>query len=234
MQITDLRNKLSNAADNQRADFMQRYFKTGKGEYGEGDIFIGVSVPEQRKIAKQFLDIPFKELHELLHSKIHEERLTALLNLVYRFEKANENGRKEIFNFLIKNRKQINNWDLVDLTAPKSIGEYLVDKEKSILYELVNSENIWDRRIAVMSTFPLIKRNKFNLTLEFAKILLNDDHDLIQKAVGWMLREIGKRDMTIVETFLNKYYKKMPRTMLRYAIEKFPEVKRKKYLAGKI
>jgi 3-methyladenine DNA glycosylase AlkD len=213
---------------------MQGYFKTGKGEYGEGDIFIGVSVPEQRKIAKQFLDISFKELKEMLYSKIHEERLTSLLILVYRFEKADENDKKGIFNFLIKNRKQINNWDLVDLTAPKSIGVYLADKDKAILYKLVRSKNVWERRIAVMSTFPLIKKNEFRVNLEFALILLNDSHDLIQKAVGWMLREIGNRDMISAESFLKKHYKEMPRTMLSYAIEKYPEAKRQKYLTGKI
>ncbi len=234
MQVANLRKKLNEAADPKRAKLMRGYFKTGKGEYGEGDIFIGISVPEQRKIAKQFLDISFKELRELLHSKVHEERLTSLLILVYRFEKADEKGKKVIFNFLIKSRKQINNWDLVDLTAPKSIGVYLADKDKAILYKLVRSKNIWERRIAIMSTFPLIKKKEFQINLEFAAILLNDNHDLIQKAVGWMLREIGNRDMVVAESFLKRHYKNMPRTMLRYSIEKYPEAKRQKYLTGKI
>ena len=234
MSLSELKKIIKSKANKQKAVVLQKYFKTGKGEYGEGDIFIGITVPEQRKIAKQFSDLPFEDIKQLLYSEIHEERLISLLILVNRFQKADEKEKKHIYNFVISHRKQINNWDLVDLTVPKTIGEYLLDKDKSILFKLASSKNVWDRRIAVMSTFPCIRNGEFQTTLKLSQILLNDEHDLIQKVVGWMLREIGKIDLKTEETFLNNYYKKMPRTMLRYAIEKFPEIKRKKYLNGKI
>ena len=234
MSLSELKKVLKSMTNKEKAIIMQRYFKTGKGEYGEGDVFIGLTVPEQRKIAKQLSDLSLDSLKELVYSEIHEERLIALLILVNRFHKADEKGRKDIFDFLIKNRKQINNWDLVDLTAPKTIGEYLLEKDKTVLFKLALSKNVWDRRIAMMSTFPSIRKCEFQTAFKLAEKLLQDDHDLIQKAVGWMLREIGKIDMKSEETFLKKYYRKMPRTMLRYSIEKFPEIKRKKYLNGKI
>ncbi len=234
MSLSELKKVLKSKTNRQKAVLLQRYFKTGKGEYGEGDIFIGITVPEQRKTAKQFSYLSFDSIKQLLYSEIHEERLLSLLILVNRFQKADKKEEKHIYDFLIKHRKQINNWDLVDLTAPKTIGEYLLDKDKSILFKLASSKNVWDRRIAVMSTFPFIKKGEFQTTLKLSEILLYDEHDLIQKAVGWMLREIGKVDLKAEEAFLKYYYKKMPRTMLRYAIEKFPEIKRKKYLNGKI
>ena len=234
MSLSDFKKVLKSSANKQKVVVMQRYFKTGKGEYGEGDIFIGITVPLQRKIAKQFSDLSLDNIKELVYSKIHEERLIAFLILVKRFQKADEKSKKEIYNFLIKNKKQINNWDLVDLTAPKTIGEYLLERDKTILFKLASSKNVWDRRISMMSTFPSIRNGEFQTTFKLAEILLNDEHDLIQKTVGWMLREIGKIDMNAEETFLKKYYRKMPRTMLRYAIEKFPEIKRKKYLNGQM
>jgi len=217
-----------------KAEILQRFFKTGPGEYGEGDIFLGIAVPEQRKIAKKYTDLRLIDFQGLLRSKIHEERMTALFILIDQFQKAKGIARKRIYNFYFKNRKGVNNWDLVDLSADKIMGEYLLDKPKDILYKLARSSGLWDRRIAILSTFAFIKKSKFEDTLEISKILLEDKEDLIQKAVGWMLREVGKRDLKTEERFLKKSYKSMPRTMLRYAIERFPEKKRKMYLNGKI
>jgi 3-methyladenine DNA glycosylase AlkD len=213
---------------------MQWFFKTGKGEYGEGDVFAGLKVPTQRKLAREFRDLSFNDLKLLLNSKVHEERLISLLILVDRYENGDEQEKKVIFSFFLKNRKGINNWDLVDLSAPKIIGKHLLNKNKSKLFKFAVSKNLWERRIAVLSTYEFIRNKDFKTTLKIAELLLEDEHDLIHKAVGWMLREIGKRDLQAEEKFLKIHYKKMPRTMLRYAIEKFPETKRKKYLQGKI
>jgi 3-methyladenine DNA glycosylase AlkD len=191
-------------------------------------------VPLQRIIAKEFRDLNLNELNFLLNSKVHEERLISLFILVYKFEKGNEKEKEKIFSFYLKNRKGVNNWDLVDLSAPKIVGNYLLDKDKSLLFELALSKSLWERRISILSTHEFIRNNKFDTTLKIAKMLLHDRQDLIHKAVGWMLREIGKRDLSTEEKFLKLYYKDMPRTMLRYAIEKFPEVSRKKYLQSKI
>ncbi|MBE0538657.1 MAG: DNA alkylation repair protein, partial [Ignavibacterium sp.] len=211
---------------------MQWFFKTGKGEYGEGDVFAGLNVPTQRKLARDFRDLSFSDLKILLNSTVHEERLISLLILVDRYEKGEMQEKKVIFSFYLKNRKGINNWDLVDLSAPKIIGKHLLNKNKSLLFKFAVSKNLWDRRIAVLSTYEFIRNNDFTTTLKIAQLLLEDEHDLIHKAVGWMLREIGKRDLETEENFLKLRYKKIPRTMLRYAIEKFPESKRKKYLQG--
>lgn len=216
-----------------RAEVSKRFFKTGKGEYGEGDIFLGVSVPDTRTIARKFGNIELHEAEKLIHSKIHEERLCGLLILVEKFQKADEKGKKEIYDFYMKNMAGVNNWDLVDLTADKIVGEYLFGKDKKILYELAKSENVWGRRIAIVSTFAFIKKGKHKDTFNISEILLRDKHDLIQKAVGWMLREVGKRiGNGVEEQFLKKYYKEMPRTMLRYAIERFSEKKRRAYIQG--
>ena len=213
---------------------MQWFFKTGKGDYGEGDVFAGLKVPTQRKLAREFKDLILTDLKVLLNSSVHEERLIALLILVDRYGKGNEKEKVEIFSFYMKNRKGINNWDLVDLSAPKIVGKHLLNKDRSLLYKFASSKNLWERRIAVLSTYEFIRNDDFETTLEIAEILLDDKHDLIHKAVGWMLREIGKRDLQTEEKFLMKHYKKMPRTMFRYAIEKFPESKRKKYLKEKV
>ena len=170
------------------------------------------------------------DLEKLLNSKIHEYRMSALLILIKQYEKGNESEKNKIFNFYLRNTKNINNWDLVDISAPKIVGDYLLNKPRDVLYKLASSNNLWERRIAIISTFAFIRNNEFDDTLKIAEILLNDKHDLIHKAVGWMLREIGKRDQKIEEEFLKKYYSKMPRVMLRYAIEKFEEKKRKFYL----
>ena len=225
MQIKKDLEKLTNK---EKAEIFQRFFKTKKGEYGEGDIFLGISVSEQRNVANKYLNLSLSELQELLNSKIHEHRLTALLILIQK-----ENN-KDLINFYLKNTKNINNWDLVDCSAHKVLGEYLIDKDKSILYKLAKSNNLWEKRIAIISTFYFIKNNQFEDTLKISEILLQDKHDLIHKAVGWMLREIGKRDLEKEENFLKKYYKEMPRTMLRYAIERFEEIKRQDYLKNKV
>lgn len=232
--LKKLRVKIKKKANKDKAEILQRFFKTGKGEYGEGDVFWGLSVPEQRKLAKEFKELLITDLKKLIKSKVHEERLICLLILVLKFQKGNNREKKEIYNFYLKNTKYINNWDLVDLSAPKIVGPYLEDKNKSILYNLAKSKNIWERRIAILSTFHFIYKGNPEETLKIAFILKDDEHDLIHKAVGWMLREIGKRcGQGIEEKFLKKYYKGMPRTMLRYAIEKFPEKKRKFYLNNK-
>ena len=234
MTYLKLKKMLREASDKDQADILKRFFKTGKDEYGEGDLFLGIKVPVIRKIIKENSDLTRNEIGTLIKSEFHEERLAALLLSVNNFLKAGPKEKKEIYQFYIKNRERINNWDLIDLSAPSIIGAYMFDKDKSVLFELAASESLWDKRIAVLSTFYFIKQKKYGTTLQLAEILLTDTADLIQKAVGWMLREIGKRDLKTEERFLNKYYKRMPRTMLRYAIEKFPQEKRQDYLKGRI
>ncbi len=229
--LNNLKQDLEKLANKDKSKLLQRFFKTGKGEYGYGDIFLGITVPNQRKIAKKYFNLNLNQIEELLKSKIHEHRLTALLILVDKFKKGEESIKKEIVNFYLKNINYINNWDLVDLSSHKIIGEYLIDKDKSILYKLARSDNLWEKRISIISTASFIRENKFEDTLKISKILLHDKHDLIHKAVGWMLREVGKRNQNIEEVFLKKYYKKMPRTMLRYSIEKFDKNKRRFYLS---
>lgn len=223
---------LQKLADKKKAVLLGHYFKTGKGEYGDGDVFIGVVVPAQRSVAKKYRDLPFSEIETLLNNKIHEYRLTALLILTYQFAKADEVGKKSIYDFYLAHTKYINNWDLVDLSSHEIVGGWLLThpKERTILFTLAKSKDIWEKRIAMISTFALLRNNEWSETLAIAEILLYDPHDLIHKAVGWGLREVGKRNQAAEETFLKKHYKQMPRTMLRYAIEKFPEPKRKFYL----
>ena len=224
-------NKLANPT---KATILSGFFKTGKGQYGEGDKFIGITVPLQREIAKKYYEsASFVDLQKMLENKIHEYRLTALIMLVYKYDKTkDEKLKKEIYNFYLKNLQYINNWDLVDVTTPNIVSDYLLNnpKEKKILYKLVKSKNLWERRVAILATFRFIKEKQFEDTLAISEILLNDTHDLIHKAVGWMLREMGKRDIKPLVKFLDKYAGTMPRTMLRYAIEKFGEEMRKYYL----
>jgi len=234
MILNEIRKEILKQKNPLQAINLQRFFKTGKGEYGEGDIFYGIKVPEQRIIAKQFSDLSLDDLKILITSKVHEERLIAVFILVEQFKKGDDKKQKIIYDFYLKNRKGINNWDLVDLSAPKIVGAYLIDKEKDLLYKFAHSKDLWKKRISIISTQAFIREHFFEDTLDISEILLNDKHDLIHKAVGWMLREIGNLDLEIEEEFLKKYYKTMPRTMLRYAIEKFPEKKRKSYLEGKI
>jgi 3-methyladenine DNA glycosylase AlkD len=234
MTIQKIKTKLKQIANKEKAKILQRFFKTGPGEYGEGDVFIGVKVPDLRKVAKDYRDISIQDVIVLLESDIHEERLLALLILVSKYVKGNETAKKEIYKLYLNKTTFINNWDLVDGSAHHIVGDYLMDKNKAPLYSLARSEDLWERRIAVLATFYFIKHGKYEETLKIAEILLTDREDLIHKAVGWMLREIGKRDMIFEEMFLKQHYKEMPRTMLRYAIEKFPEPKRQKYLKGEI
>lgn len=234
LSLTSLKKELKQKASLEKAKILQRFFKTGPGEYGEGDIFLGIKVPEQRKIAKKYRELLTKEVKKLLQSRIHEERLIALFILIHKFQLGDNEQKEKIFKLYLKNIKHINNWDLIDLSANKIIGEYLVQKPKKILYKLAKSKSLWERRIAIMSTFQFIKNNQFKETLKISNLLLKDEHDLIHKAVGWMLREVGKRSLATEESFLRKHYKRMPRTMLRYAIERFPEKKRQAYLKGKI
>lgn len=229
--LDGLRKELRACVDPKRAKILVGFFKTGKGEYGEGDVFLGVTVPETRKIAIKYRDLSLADIAKLIRSKLHEERLLALLILVYKFEQDGGQGRKKIFDFYLNNTKYINNWDLVDLTAPKIVGVYLMNKPRKILYKLARSDSVWERRIAILATYAFIKSGEFKDTLAISKILLNDSHDLIHKAVGWMLREVGKQSQTIEEQFLKKHHKTMPRTMLRYAIERFPKRLRSMYLA---
>ena len=228
-----IKRNLEEKSNPEKAKILQRFFKTGKGQYGEGDIFIGVTVPEIRKTANEYKNLKFAEIQKLLNSKIHEHRVAGLIILVKQFKKGSEQEKCKVFDFYIKNFKCVNNWDLVDLSSHHIIGIYLLDhpEKTSLLYKWATSKNLWERRIAIISTFEFIRKNKFEESLKLAEILLNDKHDLIHKAVGWMLREIGKRDQQAEEMFLEKYYKKMPRTMLRYAIEKFAPEKRKYYMA---
>ncbi len=234
MLVQNIQRKLQELGSREKAKVLQRFFKTGPGEYGEGDVFVGVKVPELRKLAKEYQEITVKEVKLLLRSAIHEERLLALFILVRKYSKGNETEKKRIYVLYLKNMQFINNWDLVDSSAHHIIGAFLVDKSKEPLYILAKSINLWERRISIISTFYFIKHDKYAETLKISEILLTDEQDLIHKAVGWMLREVGKRHMPTEKKFLRKHYKRMPRTMLRYAIEKFPEDKRQGYLKGKI
>jgi 3-methyladenine DNA glycosylase AlkD len=232
--VNEIKKRLRKLGNKERAEVSRRYFKTGPGEYGEGDIFLGIPVPELRKLAKTYQHLTLKDTTQLLQSPIHEERLLALLILIHIFSAGDETVKKEIFDLYLNNTQYINNWDLVDASAQYIVGVFVIDKNPEVLYRLAKSKNLWERRIAMMSTFHFIRQDEFSETLKIAEILIADREDLIHKAVGWMLREVGKRNVQIEEQFLKLYYKKMPRTMLRYAIEKFPQAGRRLYLTGKI
>jgi len=216
-----------------KALILKRFFKTGPGGYGEGDTFLGIIVPVQREIGKKYYNLKLSDLQKLIKSKIHEARLIALFILVHQYKKAALDDKKKYVDFYIKNKSYVNNWDLVDSSAHLILGDSLLDKPGKILFSLAKSESIWDRRIAVLSSLAFIRKGQFGTTLKLAQLLLNDKHDLMHKAIGWMLREIGNRNEEILEGFLDEYAATMPRTMLRYAIEKFPEKKRKYYLGAK-
>jgi 3-methyladenine DNA glycosylase AlkD len=225
-----IKSDLQTLADPRKAAVISRFFKTGKGQYGEGDLFLGITVPMLRAVAKTYSGLAAADIRNLLSSGTHEHRLVALLILVNKYKEAGAAEREEIAGFYLKYTKYINNWDLVDLSAPNVLGDYLLGRDRAILFRLAHSRVLWDRRIAIMSTFAFIRRHDFGPTLDISEILVHDRHDLIHKAVGWMLREVGKRDMEAEEQFLEKHAAHMPRTMLRYAIEKFEEGKRKYYL----
>ena len=227
--VISIKSELARLASTEKAAVLSRFFKTGKGQYGEGDRFLGVMVPQQRKIAGKYSNLSFVDIDRLLSSRTHEHRLVALFILVDKYRKADGAEKKKIVDFYLDRTACINNWDLVDLSAEKILGNYLLDRDKSILYRLA-AGGLWERRIAIMSTFAFIKKDRFDDTFALSELLLNDTHDLIHKAVGWMLREVGKKNRRAEEEFLQKHYKGMPRTMLRYAIEKFDEKTRKSYL----
>ncbi len=233
--LKKIRSDLHEFADPAKAVSLRRFFKTGKGEYGYGDKFLGIVVPAQRSLAKRYYqEVTFNELGPLLASKLHEERLLALLVLVLQYKKADFLQQEKIFAFYFANSSGINNWDLVDLSAPYIVGAHLLDKKKDFLHKLVVSENLWQRRIAIVSTLYFIRNGFLKETLRLARKLLRDEEDLIHKAAGWALREVGKHDFNVLNDFLARYYCRMPRTMLRYAIERFPQKMRLSYLRGKI
>lgn len=231
--LIELRRELRRLVNPKRAQGLGRFFKTGKGEYGEGDLFLGLTVPMSRTLAKAYSYLNIKELGQLLGSKYHEERLIALLILVEQYTRGNGAERERIFRFYLNSTKRINNWDLVDLSAEKIIGPQLWGMSTSLLTRLARSQNVWERRIAILTTFYFIKQGAYTETLRLARLLMRDQHDLIHKAVGWMLREVGKRSNKTLEQFLNRYAHRLPRTMLRYAIERLPEPKRLAYLTAR-
>jgi 3-methyladenine DNA glycosylase AlkD len=234
MKAEIISSELQKLGDPDIARHSKRFFKTGAGEYGDGDSFLGIRVPVLRKESIRFLGTPIDEVEKLLHSEFHEVRLCALLLLVKKFEMGDATEKKHIFDVYLANTRCINNWDLVDSSAYQIVGAYLEKREKDVLYGFADSVDLWQRRIAILATFYFIKRGDFSDALRISEKLLNDNEDLIHKAVGWMLREIGKRDLFVLEQYLKIHYRKMPRTMLRYAIEKFPEDLRQLYLKSKI
>ncbi|SHJ43503.1 3-methyladenine DNA glycosylase AlkD [Dethiosulfatibacter aminovorans DSM 17477] len=235
-KVAEIRKELEKYIDDEKAEFLPRFFKTGEGEYGEGDKFIGVTVPNQKKVVQKFYkEATLDDAVELLHSEIHEHRLTALLLLVKKFERSKDEDHKEkIYSLYIENTDCVNNWDLVDSSAHKIMGPYLEERDKGILYEFAEMDNLWKQRIAIITTYHFIKNREYDDALKISEMLLNHEHDLIHKAVGWMLREIGNRDYQVEYDFLERFYNEMPRTMLRYSIEKFNENIRKKFLKGEI
>ncbi len=226
--------ELKNLGDPSRAQHSQRFFKTGRGEYGEGDVFLGIKVPVLRALAKRFKQSTRQDALELLVSEYHEARLTALFLLVQVYSKSEQAEKQQIYEDYLAHVRYINNWDLVDSSAMQIVGHYLFDKDRSHLKTLAQSSDLWERRISIIASYHFIRQYEFKDTLEISEILLNDEQDLIHKAVGWMLREVGNRSRPTEEKFLIKHYKVMPRTMLRYAIEKFPEQLRQTYLKGEI
>lgn len=211
------------------------FSKVGVGEYGYGDIFLGVRTPFVRALAKEYIDLNISDVKILIKSKYHEERLLGLIILVNKYGKAkSDNDKERFYQIYIKSFKYINCWDLVDVTCPHIVGKHLIDKDRSVLYSWAKSDHLWTKRIAMITNWWFVRKGDLEDVFDIAQILLDDDHDLIHKAVGWMLREAAKKDMPRTEKFLKNRYSKMPRTMLRYAIERFPEGKRQKYLKGKI
>jgi 3-methyladenine DNA glycosylase AlkD len=234
MTIHDLHGTLNALADAKRAVHAQRFFKTGRGEYAEGDVFLGITVPTLRALVKRCESISIDDVVSLLGSPLHEERLLALFLLVERYKKGSDAVKARVFQHYLRNTDYVNNWDLVDCSAHLIAGAYLEKRDRSVLFTMARSKVLWARRIAVIATYHFIKRNDFDDALALFALLRDDAEDLMHKAVGWMLREIGKRDQRVEEKFLRAHYKKMPRTMLRYAIERFPEMRRKAYLEGSV
>lgn len=232
--VDSIQKRLKRLADKTIADHSRRFFKTGPGEYGEGDKFLGIRVPVIRREVKQYLSLSPMENKKLLKSEFHEVRLFALILMVEQYKRSENDGREKIYQTYIKHTKYINNWDLVDTSAPNIVGAHLFERDRQILHEMVKSKNLWRRRIAIISTLYFIKQGELDDSLMLAAQLLDDKEDLIHKAVGWVLREVGKQNLAKEDRFLKKYYRNMPRTMLRYAIEKHPEKQRKAYLLGEV
>jgi 3-methyladenine DNA glycosylase AlkD len=218
----------------EKAKILSGFFKTGKGQYGEGDRFLGIVMPELRMIAREFRGLPFSEIEKLLSSPYHEARMTGLLILTYAYERSDTNGRKAIYDFLLAHRVAMNNWDLVDVIVPKIVGGHMLTnrRDRRVLRKLSKSKDLWERRISIVSTAAFIRADEFDDTLAICGTLIRDRHDLIHKACGWMLREVGKRDESVLRAFLDEHVSRMPRTMLRYAIERFSDAERRRYLAG--
>jgi 3-methyladenine DNA glycosylase AlkD len=229
MTAKEAQTALRRLGNREKAQFLMRFFKTGPGEYAHGDQFLGVVVPDTRRVARRFSALPLSEVLCLLQSKYHEERLLALLILIAQYKRSEPRHQKTIFDLYVTHLQYINNWDLVDVSAPHIVGAYLETRDRKLLYKLVRSKRLWDRRVAIVSTFHFIRQNDFVDTFAIAELLLTDSEDLMHKATGWMLREVGKRDIAALEVFLEQHGPQMPRTMLRYAIERFPERKRKAY-----
>jgi 3-methyladenine DNA glycosylase AlkD len=234
MTLTEVRGKLKQLADPETAAHSQRFFKTGPGQYGEGDRFLGIRVPVIREVAGKARDLPLDKVASLLHSKWHEERLLALIILTLQFRRGEARRQRQVLDFYLDNLEWVNSWDLVDSSAHLIIGPWLQDRPRDLLHELARSPVLWERRIAMMATYCYIKQDDHADALAIAETLLDDEHDLIHKVCGWMLREIGKRDQSVEEEFLQEHYRRMPRTMLRYAIERFEEGLRQRYLRGQI
>ncbi len=235
ISLTILRSRLQTLASPAAAKVAQGFFKTAPGEYGAGDTFIGIRVPVLRTLAKEFRALPLPEVSALLHSPIHEERLLALMILVDGYARADAAGRAKIYALYLEHLDRVNNWDLVDTSAPYIVGPHLAERSREILFRLARAKNLWHRRVAMLATFHFIRQNDFADALRLAELLRDDEHDLMHKAVGWMLREIGKRDAPVLKKFLQQHAARMPRTMLRYAIEKLSEGERQRYLRmGKI
>lgn len=234
LKAAAIRDKLRARANPASVPILQSFFKTGPGQYGEGDIFIGVKVPGVRAVCQECAGVPLKEIDIVLRSRVHEERLLALLMLVDRFERGDDTERRKIYDFYLGRTAFINNWDLVDSSAAQIVGAWLRGRSKAPLTRLARSKSVWERRIAIVATFDDLRDGEVGETFRIADLLLHDEHDLIHKAVGWLLREAGKRDGAAERAFLKSRYKAMPRTMLSYAIERFPEVERRKYLTGRI
>lgn len=236
MTAEEVRKDIDNLGNPDKAQILQRFFKTGPGQYGEGDIFWGIQVPNIREVVKKYKKLPLSEIQYLIADPVHEVRMAGALLLVENYKQADPSGKESCFDFYINHAQCFNNWDLVDLTCPQIVGAWLWDKDKKRLYDFAHSQHLWKQRIAIISTFHFLRKDEFHDTFEIAKILLDHPHDLIHKAVGWMLREVGKRNQQAETAFLTEdnRYQKMPRTMLRYAIEKYPEEQRQAFLKGKI
>lgn len=231
MTISSIRSRLRQLASPAQAAIARRFFKTGKGEYGEGDEFLGIKVPQIRALVRDCDALGEQQVLSLLRSRFHEERMLGLYCLVRRFQRGGEGARQRVFHLYLSNTRWINNWDLVDTSAPHIVGAWLLDKDRAVLRRLARSSSLWERRVAVLATQAFIRKGQFGDTIEIVRSLLGDEHDLMHKACGWMLRETGSRDEAVLEAFLARHVEEMPRTMLRYAIEKLPERRRKEWLA---